>query len=245
MEELERRSEQFLGELIVWLPRLLGALLLLLIGSFIARAISSLLQRFFDRLNINGHIHQVFGGSFIKKAIPDPNQLLARITYWIIMLGVFSLAATVLELETVNRFISAIYGYLPQVLAAALIFIVGSAVAAGVTSLVRDTMGDTHTGKLLESIAPAIVMALTTFMILDQLGIASTIVTITYAALIGSIALGSALAFGLGGRDVAAKMLEDVYRKGKASSGQIKSDFAKGQARAKHLHDDRGQASAK
>jgi hypothetical protein len=59
------------------------------------------------------------------------------------------------------------------------------------------------------------VLAIAVFMALNQLKIATEIVTITYAALLGSLALGSALAFGLGGRDVASRMLEDTYRRGK------------------------------
>jgi hypothetical protein len=55
-------------------------------------------------------------------------------------------------------------------------------------------------------------MGIATFMILDQLEIAPAIVEITYIALLGSVALGAALAFGLGGRDVAARLLEDSYR---------------------------------
>jgi hypothetical protein len=58
-------------------------------------------------------------------------------------------------------------------------------------------------------------MAIAVFMILNQLQIATDIVTITYAALMGAVALGMALAFGLGGRDVASRMLEDAYQRGR------------------------------
>ena len=70
-------------------------------------------------------------------------------------------------------------------------------------------------------------------MILDQLKIAETIVTITYAALLGSLALGSALAFGLGGRDVAAQMLQGAYAKGQENKEQLKRELELGKERAK------------
>ncbi|HEY2054106.1 MAG TPA: hypothetical protein VGH14_09245 [Solirubrobacterales bacterium] len=60
------------------------------------------------------------------------------------------------------------------------------------------------------------------FMILNQLRIAPQIVVITYASLMGAVALGAALAFGLGGRDVAARMLEDAYRRGQAERARGK-----------------------
>jgi len=70
-------------------------------------------------------------------------------------------------------------------------------------------------------------------MILNQLKIAPEIVTITYAALIGGVFLAMALAFGLGGRDVAARMLGDAYDKGQEQRGQVKQDMRVGKERAK------------
>jgi uncharacterized protein HemX len=70
-------------------------------------------------------------------------------------------------------------------------------------------------------------------MILDQLKIAHNVVVITYAALIGAIALGSAIAFGLGGREVAAQMLQGAYQKGQENKQQYKQDLDQGMSRAK------------
>ena len=80
---------------------------------------------------------------------------------------------------------------------------IAGVVAAAVGGLVARTMGDTPTGKVVGSVVPVLVMAIATFMILNQLQIATEIVTITYAALIGGVFLAMALAFGLGGREVA------------------------------------------
>jgi hypothetical protein len=76
-------------------------------------------------------------------------------------------------------------------------------------------------------------------MVLDQLRIAPQIVTITYAALLGMLALAGALAFGLGGRDVAAQMLSQAYSAGQANAGQAKQDLQTGKARAEAQATDR------
>ena len=94
-------------------------------------------------------------------------------------------------------------------------------------------MGDTGLGRIVATAAPVLVMTIATFMILDQLKIAEDIVVITYAALLGSIALGSALAFGLGGRDVAREMLMGAYTKGQANKDEWKRDLDAGVERAK------------
>jgi hypothetical protein len=76
-------------------------------------------------------------------------------------------------------------------------------------------------------------MTIATFMILNQLKIAPAIVTITYAAILGAIALGSALAFGLGGRDVAARMLEGAYSNVQQNKAQWRRDLDQGAGRAR------------
>jgi hypothetical protein len=79
-------------------------------------------------------------------------------------------------------------------------------------------------------------------MILNQLRIAPAIVQITYIALIGSVALGGALAFGLGGREVAAQMLAQAYENGRQNAGQVRQDMQtgreRGQARAEQARQD-------
>jgi hypothetical protein len=83
------------------------------------------------------------------------------------------------------------------------------------------------------TVAPILIMAIASFMILDQLQIAPQIVTITYAALMGGLALALALAFGLGGRDVAGRMLEGAYEKGQQSKEQVKQDVQQGKEQLK------------
>jgi hypothetical protein len=94
-------------------------------------------------------------------------------------------------------------------------------------------MGDTPTGKVVGSVVPVLVMAIATFMILNQLQIAPEIVTITYGALIGGVFLAMALAFGLGGREVAGQMLGDAYDKGREQRGQVRRDMEVGKERGK------------
>ena len=81
---------------------------------------------------------------------------------------------------------------------------------------------------IVKTVAPVLVMAIALFMILDQLEIANNIVTITYAALIGAVALGMALAFGLGGREVGARVLESAYTKGQEIKDDVRRDVEQG-----------------
>lgn len=225
--------ERGFTEFFAWLPALLGALAILVIGYFVAKLVSGLLWRALHRAGFDRTLHAGAGGSFVRKLTSSPSRLVGTISFWAIMLGTISLAVSVLGIEALTDFVAAIYAYLPNVLAALVIFLVASAISAGVATLATRAMGDTGLGKIVATAAPILVMTIATFMILDQLQIAENIVTITYAGLIGAIALGSALAFGLGGRDVAREMLQGAYQKGQENKEQWKSDLDQGVARAK------------
>lgn len=215
-----------------WLPHLVGALLVLIIGYIVAKLVGSLLSRGLHKAGFDRTVHSGQGGSMIQRVIRRPSSLVGRIAFWAIFLGAISLAASVLGIAALTAFVGAIFAYLPNVIAALLIFLVAGTLAAGVATLVARVMGDTGLGKVVATVAPILIMTIAAFMILDQLKIAHNIVVITYAALLGAIALGSALAFGLGGREVAGRMLEGAYATGQANKDQMKQDLQQGKERA-------------
>ena len=217
----------------LWVPRFLGFLAVLIIGYFVAKIVGSLLARLLRRFGLDERLRTGTAGNWISRVTQSPSRLIGSIAFWLVFLGAVSIALDVLGIEALQDFVGTVWAYVPNLIAAFLIFLFAAAIAAGVGTLVNRTMGDTTTGKVLATVVPTLIMAIAGFMILDQLRIAETIVTITYASLMGAIALGMALAFGLGGRDVAARMLEGAYATGLQSREQIKQDLRQGRERAK------------
>ena len=215
-----------------FIPELIGALVILVIGYLIAKVVASVIRRVLQRAGLDRALANGPGGEYVSRVTSSPSGLTGRIAFWAIFLGALSLAVTALGINALTDFVGAIFGYLPNVVAALIIFLVAGAVAAGVGALVARTMGDTPTGKIVGSIAPVLIMVIAAFMILDQLRIAEDIVATTFQALMFGTALALALAFGLGGRDVAARMLEGAYEKGQAAKGQVRADVQQGKARA-------------
>lgn len=222
-----------------WVPRLIGALLVLIIGYFIAKLVMGILSRVLHRAGFDRTLHSGQGGQFIQRVIQSPSNLIGRIAFWAVFLGAVSLAASVLGIAALTAFVGAIWAYLPHVIAALLIFLVAGAIAAGVAALVGRTMGDTPLGKIVATAVPILVMGIAAFMILTELMIATQIVVITYAAIMGAVALGAALAFGLGGREVAGQMLQGAYEKGQENKQQFKQDLDKGIERGKQQVDEK------
>ena len=212
-------------EFATWVPRLAAFIAILIVGYFVARIVARLVGKVLERVGFDRALHSGTAGTWIARVTSRPSRLLGTIAFWVLFVGAISIALDVLGIEAVDDFVAAVWGYIPNVVAALLIF-----VAAGVAALVARTMGDTSTGRIVGTAAPILIMAIAGFMILDQLMIAEQIVTITYAALVGSVALGMALAFGLGGREVAAEMLRGADE---GRREEVKQDLRIGKERAR------------
>jgi hypothetical protein len=216
-----------------WLPNLLAALAVLVIGYFVAKLIGNLVGRALRGAGLDGTMSRGQAGAWVRRVTDSPSRLVGRLTFWALMFGVIALAVSVLGIDALEDFVAAVWAYIPNVIAAFLIFLVAGAISAGVAALATRVMGDTGLGKVIATVAPILVMTIATFMILDQLMIAETIVTITYAGLVGAIALASALAFGLGGREVARDMLQGAYDNAQRNKSQWRADLDRGMARAR------------
>jgi mechanosensitive ion channel-like protein len=230
-DSIEHGFSVFFG----WLPHLAGAIVVLLVGYLVAKVVAGVVSRALHHAGFDGVLHKGRGGEFVRRLTSSPSRLVGSLAFWAVFLGAISLAVSVLGVDALNSFVAAIYAYLPNVIAAVLIFLVAGALSAAVAGIVGRVMGDTGLGKIVAAAAPILIMTIATFMILDQLEIAKDIVTITYAGLIGAIALGSALAFGLGGREVAGQMLRGAYDKGKENKEQFRSDLDRGMDRAQEV----------
>lgn len=230
-DSLQQGLDAFFG----FVPNLVGFLIILVVGWIVARIVKGVLTKALEKVGLDRGLHSGETGKYVDKVAPDvsPSGLVGSIAYWFIFLGALSIAVSALKIPALTSFVQAIYAYLPNVIAAVLIFVLAGAISAAVGGLVANTMGDTPTGKILGTAVPILVMGIAIFMILNQLKIAPEIVQITYTALIGSVALGAALAFGLGGREVAGRMLDDAYQKGQENKDRVKQDLEKGKDRGR------------
>ena len=216
--EISESIQQGIDDLVSFLPRLIGFLLILLVGYLVAKALQKVVALALEKVGTDRALASGTSGTYVERVIPDisPSELIGRVVFWFVLLGALSIAITSLGINALNDFLADVFSYLPNVVAAILIFVIAAAVAGWLGQAVSRLLGDSPTGQLAATVLPVLVMAIAIFMILNQLRIAPDIVTITYAALMGAVALGMALAFGLGGREVASRILGDAYRRGQA-----------------------------
>ena len=242
--------QQTLDEIFAFLPRLLAALVILLIGYIIAKFVAGLVRRGLraagaDRALATGRV-----GEYRQQLAPNmqASGVIATIAFWFVFGLAVLLAVSALHLAALSAAIAGVVGYLPNVVAAILILLVAIAIAGAVGGLAQRLMGGTMLGKLVQTAVPVLVITIALFMALVQLKIATQIVVATYVLVLGAIALGFALAFGLGGRDVAREMLDSAYATGRARAPQLREEaqLAKEQAQqdVESLKEKAGEPSA-
>jgi len=226
----QNATDAFFG----FLPNLLGFVVLVLVGFVVAKIVQAVVRKALQKLGLDKQLHESDANRYVEKVLPgaSPSNGIARVVFWIIFVFFLFSAIGALKIPAVTTFMNQVLAYLPNVIAAIAIFVVAALVAGAVAAGVAKLMGDTPTGKIVATIVPALVMVIAMFMILQQLRIAEQIVQIAFAATMGALALGLALAFGLGGRPVAQQMLEDAYRKGREQKAQVQADLATGRDRA-------------
>ncbi len=241
-DSLQQGLDSFFG----FLPNILGFLVILLIGYIIARIARKAIATILQKVGIDRALHSSDAGQYVERVSPgaSPANLIGAVAFWFIFLFAISAAIGALKIPALSDFIAQVQAFLPNIIVAALIFVVAAALAGVVGGAAHKLMGDTPTGKVVRAVIPGLILAIGTFMVLDQLQIAPQIVTITYAALLGMLALAGALAFGLGGREVAGELLRGAYESGQQNKGQVQRDLRTGKQRAEQEADHHGNGPA-
>jgi hypothetical protein len=227
----ERLRDSFtrVGEFI---PALVGSLVILFAGYLLAKLVEKALERFLRRIRLNralerGGVTEAFERSGSRF---DPTRVLANLTFWLIMLAVLALAGSALGLQSLADVFTELLSYIPSVIAAIVIVLVGIVLGGFVGGLILASAGGIHGGAMLARVGRGGVILLAVFMALQELGVATDIVTTAFAIIFGAIAFALALAFGLGNRDLAGEVTREWYRRYRAERDAIERDHAAAEA---------------
>ena len=223
--DIGRSIEGGVSRIFEYLPQVFGAIVIFVVGYFIANILRAIVKRMLNGIRFDRSINTSPAGNIINRAINSPTKFVGKLVFWFVWLGFISLAVSALNLPALTNLVNAIYGFVPSIIAAMVIFLVASAVSAGSSKFVQRVMGNTPTSKLIAAVIPAITMSIAIFMILNELQIATDIVNITYTAIMGALGLGLALAFGLGGRTVASQILTQAYETSQRNKAEVKADL--------------------
>jgi len=208
---------QMLTRIMAYLPVLLGVLVILIVGWIVAKAIRRLVDWLlkairFDALADKAGISEILRKGDLKITA---REVVSSIVYWLIIIMVLVMTVDALGLPKSSDILESLFAYVPKVIAALLVLIVAMFLASFVSGIVRTAAGNANLPKpeILAGISRWAIIIFAVTVSLEQLGIAPLLVTATFNIILGGIVLALALAFGLGGKDAAAKYLEELRQK--------------------------------
>jgi len=183
---------------IEFIPKLIGALVILLVGWFIARLVRNGFERFFHRVGLDRLLDRAGLNTAMEGAGYTASGLTARVIYWMALLVVFLLAAQTLRIGQLSELLGNLIAYLPLVVAAIIILIVAAAIGSFIAEL-AGPFAEEHGVAWLPRIARWAVIGFGVFASLNTLNLAAEIVNILFLALVGTVAVTVAISFGVGG----------------------------------------------
>ena len=141
-----------------FIPNILGFLVILLIGYIIAKVVKTLVTKGLQAVGLDRALKNSDAGTYVEKVSPkaSPSRLIAAVAFWFIFLFAISAAIGALKIPALSAFLTDVQGYLPNIIAAVLIFVVAAALAGAVGGLVHKLMGDTPTGKVVRAVVPGL-----------------------------------------------------------------------------------------
>ncbi len=207
----------FMLQLVSFLPKILGAIVILIIGWIIAKIIKMLIVRVLKLFRLD-YLTEKSG---IEKFLKDGGikltsvEILGALVYWLIMLVVLLAAFNSLGLSVASDLFRQIILYIPNVFVAVAILIIGLFLANFVSEILLTYLKNVGVQKseVMSQISYYAVIIFAILIALDQLNIGTDIINSAFKYIIGGACLALALAFGLGGREWAANVLERFWKK--------------------------------
>ncbi|HEX9109032.1 MAG TPA: hypothetical protein VF832_17415 [Longimicrobiales bacterium] len=212
-QELNQRLEDGISQIFGFLPHLAAALGILLAGFAIAKMIERGTDLFLHRIGFDRWMRDGGVIEALERAGTslDPSTVLAKLVFWTVMLLVILLAANALGVEAVSSLFAELLAYIPNVIAAVIVLVLGILLGEFVKDLVLASAGGLPGGPTLARAAKVSVILLSVFMALEQLDIAQDIVLVFFIAVVGAGALAAGIAFGLGAQGIAAEISREWY----------------------------------
>jgi uncharacterized membrane protein YgcG len=180
-----------------FVPKLIGFLLILIIGLFVAKMIAKAVGKILERVGFDKAVER--GG--VKRALEqskfDASDIVGKLAYYALALFVLQMAFGVFGPNPVSDLLTQVISFLPSLVVAIIIVVIASAVAAAVKTLIDGTLGGLSYGKVLSGLASGFILFLGVIAALNQVGVATTVTTPILVAILAT--LSGVIIVGAGG----------------------------------------------
>jgi hypothetical protein len=171
-----------------FIPKLIGFLLILVIGYFIAKLIAKVVDKVLERVGFDGMVER--GG--IKKAMAkskyDASDIVSKLVFFAIFIPVLSAAIGTLGIQALQEPLAAFIALIPRIIVAIVLVVIGAVIAGAVKTLIQNTLGGLSYGKVLANAASILILLGFVKSALDQVGIATSVTGPLLYAILGTVA---------------------------------------------------------
>jgi len=214
-DALVQSWQNFSSAFALFVPRLIAAAIIFGVGFLVALVLRQVIHRLLMSLRFERLTHRVGAAEMLRNAgMPPAELLIAKIVFWIVWIGFMVSAVDTLQFAQFQGLVDEFFRFVPRFLIALLVFTLGFLIGnflwrAALLGLVNAGVPG---ARLLSAALRLLVIGIGVVMALDQLGLATGVVLTAFAITFGALMLGTAIAFGLGGRDAAKQMLERQFK---------------------------------
>jgi hypothetical protein len=227
INELARTMDEIVGSVGRFLPRFLEMLAIVVAGWIVAFVLKVIVRSLlkiarFDRLSEHTGTTQLLRGA----ALPSLSELVSRFVFWVAWFAFILLGISVLGVIGIEQHVASFFGFLPRLFAALFILFFGLLGASffSRTTLLSAVNADLPSPRLISWAVRTMIILFVVSMAFEELGIGSRTVTVAFTLTFGALMLGLALAFGLGGKDLARRYLERRFGRESGESARERED---------------------
>jgi small-conductance mechanosensitive channel len=225
LQSLQNTLDRFLE----YIPQLIGAIIILVIGYIVARILKAVVSRVLQGIGFDGWMERGGIKQFLDRAQTreTPATVLGTLVFWFVFIIAITMAADALGIRQVSAVLSRLIAYIPSIIAAILILVLAALLANFLAGIVRGATGS----DLLSNIARYAIIVYAAFAAITELGVAVQLTAPTFLIVLGAVALAAAIAFGFGAQGVARDIVEKAYERRGDEAKQMaqQSDSGSGQ----------------
>jgi hypothetical protein len=229
VRELARTMNEIVASFARFLPRFMEMLVIVVLGWLIAFILKVLLRSVlkitrFDRLSEHTGATQLLRGA----ALPSLTELVSRFVFWVAWLGFILLGISVLGLVGIEQHVASFFGFLPRLFASLMILFFGLLGASFFSraALLSGVNAGLPSPRLISWAVRTMIILFVVSMAFEELGVGSRTMIVAFALTFGALMLGLALAFGLGGKDLARKYLERRFARERDESREREDELS-------------------
>jgi hypothetical protein len=202
-----------------FLPRLVAMVIIFLVGWLVAWIIEVILRRLLVLMRLN-RLFESKGVTQLltQAALPSPAEIISRIVFWAVWVCFMLVGVNALGIVALQQEISSFVSLLPQFVVALVILLFGFLAANFFSraALLAAVNANSRSPRLFSSFVRFLILLFAVTMALERIGLGRGVVLVAFSVSFGAIMMGLAIAFGLGGRNVARRILEQRFSPGNA-----------------------------